>query len=426
MEDKFEENPFRIEEKKKKKYEAKKRTEEIRELEKKYAGEVHEIESDSTETYSEDSAENRAIQEVIEKIRAKAPEIYDPTRPIYTEAKQNQRPTKTKPAKKEKEAHYGLKAYHQETVLQHMTEPPTHTQQRVQKKAQYDTEQKENIEALIQAAEEIKEEEGLFWKKEQKEDTDKETEGQIEENFLEEYVLKGGWQKAAEKEEETGFLEEDSEEIEIIEEFEKEGAEAAGGGYLTAKKPKQRRKRKEIKKQARNREEEKKKEEEIKRLKNLKKKQFEERLRILRSVSGLSKRQVSKIKIEESYDREETDKILNKLFGEEYYKEEETVRPKIKGSEIEAEEIKQIEKQAERGEIQQDRDRIEEIKKIVQEIKEIGEEYSRLKKKGDFEYVKIESKIDLSVKDIFTTDDKILKRAYPLKAYAPFKKERNN
>ncbi|KAI5192353.1 hypothetical protein NEMIN01_1967 [Nematocida minor] len=434
------ENPFKIDSRQQKKYEAKKRAEEIKELESKYKDELSQEETEDDASYEESEEENVAVQKLIEKIRNKEPEIYDKERQIFEEIKQSHKTAGTAQIKeREKERSYRLKDYYRDAVLDKMEENENteeesreekeettregdRKKERVKKRVQYDTEQKQNIDAFIAAMDEVEVDDELFQKKPKEEGGEEDTD-----EFLTEYVLKGGWQKELEKKEKEDtelFLEEDSEEIEMIEEFDKEGMPATGGKYSTVKKPTQQRKRKELRKKMRNREEEKIKQEEIKRLKNLKKQQFADRLSILRSVSGLSKRKVSKIRLEDSYDRRELDKILEDLFGEEYFSEKEEKRPKIKGSEMEAQELKQLEQLAEKGELQHDRETVKEIKKILSEIREIGEEYGSLKKQGTFEYVKVPTvDLGLSVKDILLADDKTLKRQYPLKKFAPFQDE---
>lgn len=413
------ENPFKIDGRQKKTYEAKKRAEEIKELESRYKEEMESAEGTEEDTYEESSEENRAIREIIAKIKSKDPEIYDKDRSLFTEIKAERKSTSETKPPKEKEQTYRLKEYYREIAQEKDAK-----HEKTKKRVEYDTEQKENLAAFIKAANET-ENEDIFYKKAPTNKEEDEEENKNKEDFLEDYVLKGGWQKETEEiQAEKDFLEEDSEEIEMIEEFEKECRVGAGGKYLTAKKPNQQRKRKELRKKMRNREEEKKKEEEIKRLKNLKKQQFADRLSILRSVSGLSKRQISKIKLEGSYDRRELDRTLESLFGEDYFREKEETRPKVKGSEMEAEEIKEIERLVATGETQNDRSAIKEIRRIISEIHEIGEEYGALKKQGDFEYVSVESvDLGLSAKDILMMDDKMLKRQYSVKKYAPFKRE---
>ncbi|KAI5169467.1 hypothetical protein NEIRO02_2671, partial [Nematocida sp. AWRm79] len=438
------ENPFNIDPKQQKKYEAKKRAEEIKELEAKYEEDLASYtETEEEVEYEESQEENIAIQEIIEKIKKKDPEIYDGNKKIFEEIKQaHKKETTEKPADKQKESSYRLKDYYREKTLDIMNKTPEETteelfpikeedscsedaseekqvrdrkQERIKRKTEYNEEQKENIKAFISAMEEINTTDELFQKK-----TEEEVKEEDPENFLTEYVLKGGWQKENEtnKEEELLFLEEDSEELELIEEFDKETIPTTQGKFATVKKPVQKRKRKELKKKLRNREEEKIKQEEIKRLKNLKKQQFMDRISILRSVSGLSKRQLSKIKLDEVYDRKEFDKTLESLFGEEYFNKEEEERPKIKGYETEAQELKQLEELAENAELQQDRTSISEIKKILSEIREIGKEYATLKKQGDFEYVEMPAvNIGLSTKEILLADDKFLKMHYSIKNY---------
>lgn len=433
------ENPFEINPRKQKKYEAKKRAEEIKELEGKYKDELSFTETEDDESYEESEQENIAVQEVIEKIKKKDPEIYDPKRRLFEEIKESCKTEEHTNTEKRKEKSYKLKDYYREQTLKKMQgvsvedptdktelsedEESTHKNKKKEKlknRTEYDSEQKKNIKEFLAALDEIDSAEELFKKAPKKEEEEIDPE-----EFLKEYVLQGRWKEeepAAENE--AGFLEEDSEEIELIEEFDKEIMPNTGGRFATVKKPAQRRKRKELRKKLRNREEEKIKQEEIKRLKNLKKQQFADRMAILKNVSGLSKRKLSKIKLEDSYNPKEFDNILGSLFGEEYFKEKEEKRPKIKGFEVEAEELKEIERLAEKGEIQQDRDTQKEVKKILSEIREIGEEYVALKKQGDFKYVEIKGmSIDLSAKDILLADDKFLKRHYSIKKFAPYQDE---
>ncbi|EHY65092.1 hypothetical protein NERG_01538 [Nematocida ausubeli] len=442
------ENPFNIDPKQQKKYEARKRAEEIKELEAKYQDDLSSYtETEEEMEYVESEEENIAIQEVIEKIKRKDPEIYDGEKNLFEELKQSHKGAESgAQTKASREASYRLKDYYREQTLDKMqkekegsdeeqqsnpeeaTDSEGHQEEstekdrrheRIKRKAEYSEEQKKNIKDFISALNKVDTTDDLFQKKKEEE-----VEEENQDEFLTDYILKGGWQKEEEAKDDGDikFLEEDSEEIELIEEFDKETMPTAQGKFATVKKASQKRKRKELKKKLRNREEEKTKQEEIKRLKNLKKQQFADRLAILRSVSGLSKRQASKIKLEEVYNKKEFDKTMESLFGEEYFKKKEEERPKIKGYEAEAQELKQLEDLAEKAEMQQDRTSMSEIKKILSEIKEIGKEYASLKKQGDFEYVEMPTvNIGLTTREILLADDKFLKRNYSIKNYAPFK-----
>ncbi|KAH9385597.1 uncharacterized protein NEMAJ01_0493 [Nematocida major] len=439
------ENPFNINPRQKRKYEAKKRSEEIRELEIKYKDEEMSESTEDDASYDEREEENMAVQELIEKIRAKDPKIYEKSARVFEEIESAHKSQSESTQKPSAEAPYRLKEYYRETVLQEVSklseemdsEKTAHEsavsasagEKRIESSdsAPAGAQDKESglpnkgraIDSFLHALNEMDTGDQLFHKKQAEEENDAGAE-----DFLTEYVLKGGWQKECEKPNEENFLQEDSEEIELIEEFDQEIAPTAGGAYSTVKKPAQRRKRKELKKQLRNREEEKQRQEEIKRLKNLKKQQFADRLSILRSVSGVSKRKLSKIRLEECYDKKEFDKTLDSIFGESYFDEKETKRPKIKGFEMEAEELKQMERLANDGEMQADRNALSEIRKIISEIREIGEEYETLKKRGDFEYVEMPTvNIGLSVRDILLADDKFLKKNYSIKKFAPYQEE---
>ncbi|OAG31853.1 hypothetical protein NEDG_00328 [Nematocida displodere] len=397
------ENPFAIDSRMEKKYNARKASEEIKELEEKYQGEwLSETESEECD-YQDDPAENRAIKALLEKIRSRDPEIY--TSQVYFTAPES------KAAKSDQS--YRLKDFYRDQVLEQMNKTD-----KLKQKLEYDQEQNENIEAFITALNEEEPQGSLFTKKA----TLPEEEEAEQADFLQRYLLEGGWQQAVAKEESLkDFLDEDSEELELIEEFDREGLPAINTNFATAKKPAQIRKRKELRKKIRQDTQAQIKQEELRRLKNLKKQQFAERLALLKKVSGLSNRKLAKINLMDAYSEASFDKLIETLFDDKYFDREETKRPKVKGSSVEAQELQEMDALAEKGEVQSDRKRVKDVKKILTEMKSLGQEYSALGNKGDFEYVQVPTvSLNLSVKDIFSMDDKELKRKYPLKKYAPF------
>ncbi|KAI5181392.1 protein KRI1 [Nematocida sp. AWRm80] len=429
------ENPFELDERKEKKYNSRKRTEEIKELEEKYQEEDSYTETEEESSYEDNPEENLQVKEVLAKIREKNPEIYNKETIYFTEEYPSKDPSKTETQKKT--APYTLKEYYRDQVLAQIEtkeldglneeDKDTQIQPGIQNRVtrtEYDQEQKENIKDLLNALESVNPGTDLFVKRPI--ETEPETSSILDpeqnpDQFLEEYVLGGKWQQKTTTES-NEFLEEDSEELELIEEFEKETqSHKSIINCPTAKRPNQTRKRKELRKKLKNREEEKQKQEELKRLKNLKKQQFRDRMNLLKTVSGLSNRKLSKINLTDNYNEAEFDSLIETLFGKKYFEEKEEDRPKIKGDLLEAEELKEIEQLAQEGILQNNRVREREVKKVLAEIKKIGQEYTALKNQGTFQYVSVPyAPIPLSVKDIFSMDDKDLRRKYPLKKFAPY------
>ncbi|KAI5170734.1 hypothetical protein NEFER03_0193 [Nematocida sp. LUAm3] len=398
-------NPFHLDRKLKRKYEDRKVAEEIRELQEKYKDEeIEETESEES-SYEESEGENEQIIEIIEKIRNKDPEIYT-DKEFFTQKI-------TEKLKKEKS--FKLRELHREQTLDAM-----HKVDRVEKKMKYNVEQEEAIDTFISQLDKMNISGEILQKKELKSE-EEDLRDLPEEEFLNRYVLQGKWKKTEEPENNEEFLEQDSEELEMAEAFDASSLPIPGSSFSTAKKPSQERKRKELKKRLRKREEEKVREEEIKRLKNLKKKQFSDRLSLLKKISGLSNRKISKINLSDQYNEKEMDKLISSLFDEKYFQESEKTKPEVKGSLPEAQELKDLEDAAKKGEMLNDRVRTREIKKIVEEIKKIGEEYDSLRIKGDFSYVELPNiNIPLSIKDIFTADENLLKKQFPIKKFAPY------
>lgn len=409
------EDVFQIDTRAEKKYNAKRAAEELKELEEKYADESISI-TEEESSYEDDPQENEEIKRVIEHIRNKEPKIYDKSATFYAyKAPKEKHPEPDDEPQKEKS--YTLKDYYREQILQKMGT------EKKKKRIQYDAEQEENVEEFI--SELIKEEplESIFVKKEQNLPDSEELELDPE-NFLQKYVFGGGWKQESPKKDEQ-FLDEDSEELEIIEEFDKEGLEnipaPVSSKCPSTKRPVQSRKRKELKNKLRNREKEKQKQEEIKRLKNLKKQQFQERIKLLKQVSNLSNRKLAKINLKDEYTEKAFNRMLDSLFNAKYDMKEEKHRPKLSGASVEAQELQEIEVLAAEGEMQRDRKREKEVRKILQQIKELRNDYNSLQTSGSFRYVSLPSvQIGLSALDILSMDDRALRKNYPLKKYAPF------
>ncbi|KAI5192844.1 hypothetical protein NECID01_2102 [Nematocida sp. AWRm77] len=395
---------FQIDEAQERKYNARESAKELRELEEKYKNDSL-SDTETSGEYEDNEEENRVLQDLIHKIRNKDPEIYT-NKTYFT-------PETEETAGTSKEKSFRLKEYYRKQTLDQM-----HNAKKLQTQLEYNTEQAANIEEFAQEMANMPVEESLFVpKKETEEPSPEET----PEEFLANYVLAGRWAKEAEPATDV-CLEEDSEELEMIEEFEKEVYESSNklgvkGKYVTTKAPEQKRRRKELRKKMRNREEEKKKEEEIKRMKNLKKQQLSERLSALKSISGLSNRKLAKINLNDAYNEKEFNKMIDSLFDEKYFEKEENKRPKIKGDTVEAQELQDIEEMADKAMLGRD----QKVKGLLSEIKDLGKEYTSLGATEKFEYIEGPTvNLNMSVLDILLAEDSELKRKYPLKKLAPY------
>lgn len=205
--------------------------------------------------------------------------------------------------------------------------------------------------------------------------------------FLLSYVLgdKNHKRKYIDDMEEEDFLSEDSKELERVEDFETKGRGRRRGAEAR-------------------REEEKR---EIRRLKELREEQKQERLSVIERVSGLERRDIERICLDEEYDSCKFDKLLNGLFDQNYQKRKETKRPKIEGDTAETEEIREIEEQE-----GVTKEREAEIRKAIKGEREMRK----------FEYVAVKSvDFGLSVRDILLAEDASLKKQFPARSLGPFK-----
>lgn len=366
-------------------------------------------ESEEESSYEESEEENIRIETLIEKIRKKDPEIYNKETVFYTEKDK-------KKADKKEESSYQLKDYYRDQTLEGMRKSKS-----IEKKLAYNREQKESIAEFVEAMEQINPQDELFMKKEKSENKNKNKEDITDDEFLRKYIFGGGWKEKIEEEKkplQKEFLEEDNKELEMADLFEQSRPSSL---FVNAEKPSYANKRKEVEKKERKKQKEAQKEQELKQKKNLKKKQFAEKLDLLRNISGLSKRKISKINLIDDYNEEAFDQLISSIFDKNYFSKEENERPEISDSLAETQELSGIENPDKKNEIDSDSSKKQKIKEVIQEIKQIEEEYSALKVIGNFEYVNIPAvNIPLSVKEIFNTDDAVLKKNFPLDKYAFF------
>ncbi|KAI5184905.1 hypothetical protein NEHOM01_0456 [Nematocida homosporus] len=418
------EDLFILDKKKQKEYEARKAAEEIREIEAKYAGESL-TESSSESSYEDSPEENMKIRQLLISLRNKEDSIaisnsnanldnnIDTNLDTNSNTNTNS-DTNTNTNTNSNNNSYRLKDFYREQTLAQMKAEKT------EKKLAYSPDQADSLAAFMTAAESVEGVEfsaaptpapGLTF-----------TPDMDPNEFLDAYVLGGGW-KAPTNQTDEAFLEEDSEEMEMADLFDA----SAPSLITTTKAPVQQRKRKELRAKMRRRDKEKEKAEDLKRLKNLKKTQYSERLQLLQRVSGLSKRQIKKLTLNADYNEETFTETLNNLFGEEYFQEPEPERPKVSGTLPEAAELREDEEAVASGTLPGDRTRARQIQGILRELKTIGTDYAKLQVSGDFAYTQVPGPdMPLSIKEILASDDAELRKRFPLKKLAPYRRDRHS
>jgi len=157
-----------------------------------------------------------------------------------------------------------------------------------------------------------------------------------DEQFLRDYILHEQW-KDVDNIQDIGDRDSESEHLDAVDDFEREynfRFEEEGGDKIighdrkvlnSVRQKDDKRKVKRKEREERKLEEKVRRAEELKRLKNLKKKEIEDRLRKLKEIAGTKE---SKIDLDTEFDPETHDKDMSEMLGENYDEEEETLDTK--------------------------------------------------------------------------------------------------
>eukprot|EP00960_Hanusia_phi_P013926 408786-Hanusia_phi.AAC.1 len=163
-----------------------------------------------------------------------------------------------------------------------------------------------------------------------------------DERFLRNYVLGNQWKEEREVDAHGGIQIDDSEDEEAVKEaedfeekynfrFEQKGSEELVGHARdiegSVRRQDDRRKEKRKRKQEREKTKLEQQKEELRRLKNLKKQEILDRLKLIEKISGAPHIDSNKVDLEEEFDPDKYDAQMATLYDEEYYNAEEEAHP---------------------------------------------------------------------------------------------------
>lgn len=272
-----------------------------------------------------------------------------------------------------------------------------------------------------------------------------------EEQFLIDYILSRGWIEKDRKtlpsyEQIIAEDEEDEEAVEKMEEFEEKynfRFEQPGGDQIVTysrhvdgsmRREDNKRKEQRAARKMKKEEEKSKQQEELKRLKNLKKQEIQEKLKKIQDISGNDRVLDEGIDLESDFDSDAHDRKMSKLFDDNYYGDELDGGKKPEWSDTDKEE----DQSGDGNEIQQKviRKATKSISKLVKktpDAKQLGEyldEYYQLDYEdmiaGEipcrFKYQRVKpTTFGLKVRDILRADDADLNTHVSLKKLAPYR-----
>ncbi|CAG9316274.1 kri1 [Blepharisma stoltei] len=164
------------------------------------------------------------------------------------------------------------------------------------------------------------------------------------------------------------------------------------------------------------------KEEEIKRLKNLKRQELQDKLKLIKKMGGIDPN-LNKKELEEDFDPDKYDKLMDSMYGEDYYEEEEEnysdleiedIEKNIENAEENAEEAMNIEKDPQEKSVQD----------ILKELKALDYEDMIGDMPCKFKYRQVDAEdYGLNDDDILNWDDAKLNQLVSLKKLAPYRED---